>query len=129
MALWHLRSKKKPTGGRLRRVRKKRRSDRGSLPTETKIGPRHVVSKRREGGSFKLKLSAVEKVNVADPKTGKITRAKVISVKENRANPHYVRRNIVTKGAIIETDAGLARVASRPGQQGMTNAVLIEEKK
>jgi small subunit ribosomal protein S8e len=37
-----------------------------------------------------------------------------------------VRRNIVTKGAIIETDAGQARVVSRPGQDGQVNAVLLE---
>ena len=129
MALWHLRSKRKPTGGRLQRVRKKRRSDRGNLPMETKIGKRLVFSKKCEGGSVKLRLSSVEKVNVADPKTGKIKRVKVISVKDNKANPHYIRRNVVTKGAVIETEAGLARVTSRPGQQGVVNAVLVEEKK
>lgn len=129
MVLWHLRSKRKPTGGRLQKVRKKRRNDRGNLPIETRIGARHVFRKRVEGGSIKLKLSSVEKVNVADPKTGKITRAKVLSVKENKANVHYIRRNIVTKGAVVETEAGLARITSRPGQQGIANAVLIEAKK
>lgn len=129
MALWHLRSKKKPTGGRLQKVRKKRRNDRGSLPIETKIGKRQVAKKRVEGGSVKLKLSSVELINVADPKTGKVKRVKVVSVKENKANPHYIRRNIVTKGAVVETEAGLARVTSRPGQQGIANAVLLEEKK
>jgi len=129
MALWHLKSRKKPTGGRLQKHRKKRRTEMGSLPVETKIGKRHVVKKRVEGGSVKLRLSSVEFINVADPKTGKIKRAKIISVKENKANPHYIRRNIVTKGAVVETDAGLAMVTSRPGQQGITNAVLVEEKK
>jgi small subunit ribosomal protein S8e len=129
MALWHLRSNRKPTGGRLLRFRKKRRNDRGSLLIETKIGKRQVLRKRVEGGAVKLKLSSVELINVADPKTGKVKRVKVISVKENKANPHYIRRNIVTKGAVVETEAGLARVTSRPGQQGITNAILIEEKK
>ncbi len=129
MALWHLRSKRKPTGGRLQRVRKKRRSDRGDLPIETRIGKRHVLNKKATGRSVKLKLSSVDLINVADPKTGKVKRVKVISVKENKANPHYIRRNIVTKGAVVETEAGLARVTSRPGQQGIANAVLVEEKK
>jgi small subunit ribosomal protein S8e len=129
MALWHLRSKRKPTGGRLQRVRKKRRTDRGNLPTETRIGKRHVLKNKATGGSVKLKLSSVELINVADPKTGKVKRVKVVSVKENKANPHYIRRNIVTKGAVVETEAGLARVTSRPGQQGIANAVLVEEKK
>jgi len=66
---------------------------------------------------------------VADPKTGKVTRAKVISVKESEANPHYVRRNIITLGAVVETKIGTAKVTSRPGQDGIVNAVLLEEKK
>jgi len=129
MALWHLRSKKKPTGGRLQRSRKKRRTDRGAMFIDTKIGERHVAKKRVTGGSVKLRLSAVDSVNVADPKTGKVTRAKVISVKESEANPHYVRRNIITLGAVVETKIGTAKVTSRPGQDGIVNAVLLEEKK
>ncbi len=129
MTMWHLRSKKKPTGGRLRRVMKKRKADRGSMPVETKIGDRHVSKSRTTGGSFKLKLSSVASVNVADPKTGKIKNVKVLSVKENKANPHYVRRNLITKGAVLETEIGAARVTSRPGQHGIVNTVLIEEKK
>jgi small subunit ribosomal protein S8e len=129
MALWHLRSKRKHSGGRLQRLRKKRRGDRGNLPTETRIGKRQVAKHRVEGGSVKLRLKSVELINVADPKTGKVKRVKVLSVKENRANPHYIRRNIVTRGAVVETEAGLARVTSRPGQQGIANAVLVPEKK
>ncbi|MCK5560714.1 MAG: 30S ribosomal protein S8e, partial [Thermoplasmata archaeon] len=44
---------------------------------------------------------------------------------ENSANPFYVRRNIINKGAIIDTELGNARVTSRPGQHGMINAILI----
>jgi small subunit ribosomal protein S8e len=129
MALWHLRSRKKPSGGRLHRNRKKRRTDRGSMPIETKIGKRQVARKKVTGGSVKLSLKSVEAVNVADPKTGKVTRIPVISVKGNDANPHYVRRNIITLGAVVETKIGTARVTSRPGQDGIVNAVLLEEKK
>ncbi|MCD6496372.1 MAG: 30S ribosomal protein S8e [Candidatus Aenigmarchaeota archaeon] len=129
MALWHLRSKRKPTGGRLHRLRKKRRNDMGSMPTETKVGKRDVAKKRTHGGSLKLRLKAVESVNVADPKTGKIKRVKVMSVKDNKANVHFIRRNIITLGAVIETEAGPAKVTSRPGQHGIANAVLVEEKK
>jgi small subunit ribosomal protein S8e len=32
----------------------------------------------------------------------------------------------VTKGAVIETGEGRARVTSRPGQTGQVNAVLVE---
>jgi small subunit ribosomal protein S8e len=105
------------------------RMDRGSMPVETKIGKRQVSKKKARGGSSKLRLSSVELVNVADPKTGKVQRVPVVTVKENAANPHYVRRNIITMGAVIETKMGLARVTSRPGQDGIVNAVLVKEKK
>ncbi|MCE4622698.1 MAG: 30S ribosomal protein S8e, partial [Desulfurococcales archaeon] len=35
---------------------------------------------------------------------------------------------IIVKGAIIETTEGKAIVTSRPGQDGVVNAVLIKEK-
>ena len=129
MALWHLRSNKKPTGGRLQRNRKKRRTDRGSMFTETKIGSKLLRKKRVTGGSFKHRLASVDAVNVADPKTGKVQRVPVVSVKSSEANPHHVRRNIITMGAIVETKIGTAKVTSRPGQDGIVNAVLVEGKK
>ncbi len=108
--------------------RKKKKTDRGTLFLETRIGERHVKMKRVRGGGIKPKLLSVNMINVSDSK-GKVRRAKLLSVKENDANPHYIRRNILTRGAVVETDTGLARVTSRPGQHGIVNAVLLEEKK
>ena len=125
---WHLRSGRKTTGGKLSPVRKKKKTDRGMHFLETKIGKRQFSTKKVRGGSKKLKLIAADKINVADSK-GKIKRAKLVSVKENDANPHYIRRNILTKGAVVETEFGLARVTSRPGQDGIVNAKLVEDKK
>ena len=64
---------------------------------------------------------------MTDPVKGKTAQAKILDVIENPANPHYVRQNIVTRSAIIETDAGRARVTSRPGQHGVISAVLITD--
>ena len=61
-----------------------------------------------------------------DSKTGKSSKVKIKSVVENPADMHFVRRNIITKGAIIETEKGKAKVTSRPSQDGIVNAVLIE---
>ncbi len=66
--------------------------------------------------------------NVYDKKTKKFYKTKIKNVAENPANRHYVRRNIMTRGAIIETEKGKAVVTSRPGQDGTVNAVLILEK-
>jgi small subunit ribosomal protein S8e len=124
---WHLRSRKKTTGGALSSLRKKKRADRGMRFLETRIGEAKAVRKRTKGGNAKLKLLSANLVNVSDSK-GRVTRARIISVKDNPANPHYIRRNILTRGAVIETDKGLARITSRPGQHGMVNAVLVTEK-
>ena len=48
-----------------------------------------------------------------------------MNVIENPSNPHLVRRNILTKGAVVETKLGKAKVTSRPGQEGTLNGVLI----
>ena len=129
MAVWHLRSKRALTGKKLNRFRKKKRGDRGSLFLETRIGERAVKQKRSKGGNMKTKLAVVQIANIANRKTGKISKSKILAVTENSANPHYVRRNVITKGAVIKTEAGAARVTSRPGQDGIVNAVLLEEKK
>jgi len=129
MAVWHLPSKRAPTGKKLNRLRKKRKQDRGSRFLETRISKREVKKRRSRGGNKKIKLSSVETANVANPKTGKMKKSKILAVAENPANPHFVRRNVITRGAVIKTEAGMARVTSRPGQEPVVNAILLEEKK
>lgn len=126
MALWQGRSHTRPSGGRFRRHRGKRPFEIGAERQETSIGSTRQKFARTRGGNSKIRLLKTQKVNVTDPKKGKTTQTNIIEVLENRANPHYVRRNIVTKGAIIKTDLGPARVTSRPGQHGVINALLVE---
>jgi len=38
-----------------------------------------------------------------------------------------VRMNVITKGAIIETDKGNVKVTNRPGQEGHVQGILIKE--
>ena len=49
------------------------------------------------------------------------------NVVENSADPNYVRRNILTKGAIVETSIGRVRITSRPGMDGVISGVLVDE--
>jgi len=83
-----------------------------------------VRSKRTIGGSRKLSLLETAQINLTDKK-GKAIAAKILNVVENPANHHLVRRNIITKGSIVETDKGRARVTSRPGQEAAVNGVLV----
>lgn len=128
MALSHFRSKRKHTGGLYKKIRKKKKRDFGSDFIPIKIGEKSKKIVRTLGGKEKHRLLQINKANVFDS-SGKVQVTKILSVKENTANPHFVRMGIVTKGAIIETEVGLAKVVSRPGQHGIVNAIKIEDKK
>ncbi len=120
------RSRRKPTGRRYKKpYRSKRKHETGSNPTLTRIGRTDRKALRSKGGGIKQKLLLVDIANVFDPKTKQYKRAKIKTVLENPANRHYVRRNILTKGTIIDTELGRAKITSRPGQEGTVNAVLI----
>jgi small subunit ribosomal protein S8e len=67
-----------------------------------------------------------EYANVTDPKSGKTKKVKILDVEENPANIDFSRRKIITRGAVINTEAGKAKVTSRPGQSGIVNAILIK---
>ncbi|MEM5790747.1 MAG: 30S ribosomal protein S8e, partial [Candidatus Aenigmatarchaeota archaeon] len=81
-----------------------------------------------KGGKVKIKAISVEFANVLDKKTNTIKKVKILGIEENPANPHFVRHGIITKGCTIKTEIGLAKVTSRPSQEGIVNALLIREK-
>ena len=132
MSVWHgsLR-KRKRTGGRKRAYRVKRNYEKGSFPAETTLGEPKRRNSRGYGGIVKTKVLKDKYATVTNPKSGKTERAEILRVVKNRANVDYDRRGVITKGAEIETNLGLARVTSRPGSDGAINAILIgkEEKK
>ena len=128
MALWQGRSRRKPSGGRLRPLRKKRKFEIGREQQFAFVGPQKVKLYRVRGANQKVRILNAEWANVTDPKTGTTKKAKILTVRENPSNPHFVTRNIVTRTAVVETDLGLARVTSRPGQDGVVNAVLVQSK-
>jgi len=129
MAKWNIDTGKKVTGGTIHQYRKKRRFQRGSLPLHTKIGKERKWIDRKRSGMKKIRLASAEFANVIDPKTKKMMKVKILHVLRNDADPQSVRRGIITKGAIIKTEMGEAKVTSRPSQDGVINAQLIEEKK
>lgn len=127
MALWQGKSKRKPTGGRLVQNRKKRRYEIGREPLLTNLGEESLRQYRTMGGNTKVKMLSAAYANVVDPKTNQVKRVRIAKVTGNSANPNYVQRNIMNRGATIQTDMGLARITSRPGQDGTVNAVLLTE--
>ncbi|MBI5389198.1 30S ribosomal protein S8e [Candidatus Woesearchaeota archaeon] len=125
MVITQSRPKRKLSGARYHAYRKKRQYEAGGLPTHTKIGETKRKKDRTVGGNNKMRLILANIANVLDPKTKKYQKAKIKTVVDNPANRHFVRRNIITKGTVIDTDLGKARVVSRPGQDGTVNAVLV----
>ena len=126
MTQWQLTPKKKTTGGQIKKPSKKTRMERGRDFLPSHIGESRVKVLRVRGGNEKRVALLANKANISIGGKHKI--ATILSVVENPADSQFVRRNIITKGAIIETDVGKARVTSRPGQTGVVNAVLIEKK-
>ncbi len=118
------RSTRKRTGGRLKHASNKKRHQLGREPAETTVGEPRVQYIDSRGTETKIRALSTNVAQVADD--GEVTEATIEDVVDNPSNVNYARRNIVTKGAIIETSEGRARVTSRPGQTGGVNAVLIE---
>jgi small subunit ribosomal protein S8e len=120
MVIIQSKSRRKPSGARYKsKIIKKRQH------LMTKVGKLKVQNIRARSGIKKLRLLNIEKVNLYDSKTKTYSIETVSSVIDSPADKNYVRRNIITKGAIIATSKGNAKVTSRPGQDGMINAMLI----
>ncbi len=124
--LWQGRSIRQSSGGRYKPSQGKRRTEIGSAPTDTHIGDERLRIVRVYGGNHKVRAMRTNFANVADRSNGEIKKVKIETVEQNDANPNFVRRNLLTKGAIIRTEIGRAKIISRPGQDGVINAVLIE---
>lgn len=118
------RKSRKITGGRYTQADSKRKANMGRTPAYTKVGDHKVKTIATKGDSRKMRLLEAKFANVLDPKSKKYTKSPIKNVVEVDANRHFVRRNIIVKGSIIETEAGKAKVTSRPGQDGTVNAVL-----
>lgn len=107
------------------KLRDKRRSESGGYFAATKIGAESAIKKvRSRGGNLKDSLKHAAFANVLT-KQG-YRKAKINGVMESRDNRNFARLGIVTRGAVINTEFGKARVTNRPGQEGSINAVLVE---
>jgi len=113
------------TGGVTRKRRDKKKHQMGGHFVATRVGKAKNAEVKVRGGNVRVKLKTAEFANVV-MSDGKVKKAKIVKVIESPSNREYSRMNIITKGAVIETDAGKARVTSRPGQHGVVNAVLLK---
>lgn len=125
MALSQARPRRKQSGARYKDYRKKKQYELGREPSFTKLGKKRVQVIRTMGAGRKLRLLGADTANLFDPKSKSFRQVRIKTITDNPANRHFIRRNIMTKGSMIDTELGKARITSRPGQDGIVNAVLI----
>ena len=112
------------TGGRRGRAADKKLRFVGGTFTATKVGTKEQRTVRRgRGNTAKVKLRTAKFANVLT-KEGmkKVAMRTVLETPDNR---HHARQNIVTKGAVVDTEIGKAKVTNRVGQDGVVNGRLL----
>jgi small subunit ribosomal protein S8e len=116
----------KITGGRRHPLRIRRKYEIDRYPNEPINAAQISITRRVRGNNRKTALKSIDFVNLA---TGdaKVKKTKIIKVLDNTTNNDYKRRGIITKGAILETQEGKCKVVSKPGQNGIVNAILLKE--
>ncbi len=116
----------KITGGRRVPLRVRRKYETDRYPNEPINGAQVTVTRRIRGNNKKTALKTIDFVNLATGEA-KVKKTKIIKVIDNATNNDYKRRGIITKGAILEIAEGKCRVVSKPGQNGIVNAILLKE--
>ncbi|MEK6970372.1 MAG: 30S ribosomal protein S8e [archaeon] len=134
MTLWQEKSFRRASGGirNSRNRASKYLHQKGGEFAETTLNEtREAKRVNGLGSTHKTKLRKADTANVTDATTQKTQKMKIIWVHENAANRLYVRRNIITKGTLIEVEKdgkkAFARVTNRPGQAGAVSAILAEK--
>jgi small subunit ribosomal protein S8e len=116
----------KITGGRRKPLRIRRKYETDRYPNEAINGAQVTVTRRVRGNNSKVALKSIDFVNLAT-ENSKVVKSKIIKVLDNSTNNDYRRRGIISKGAIIEIQEGKCKVISKPGQNGIVNAILLKE--
>jgi small subunit ribosomal protein S8e len=117
---------RKLTGGRKVAMRGRRKFEIDRYPNEAVAGPAQIVVRRTRGKNNKAAFKTAEFANVIDQENKKVFRSKILRVTKNPANRDYERRGVISKGALIEIENGTAKVVSRPGQDGVVNAIIVK---
>ncbi len=114
----------KGTGGRRGRRSDKKLRFVGGTFTATRVGAKDIRQlKGARGNGIRIKLKAAHFVNVLT-RDG-MRKAGIRTVLETPDNRHHARQNIITKGAVIDTEIGKVKVTNRVGQDGVVNGKLL----
>ena len=116
---------RKITGGKYHANRKKTFFEHERQERKAVLGERRVKTLRGRGGNDRTVILREHSVNVIQ--NGKCVKATISNVLETPQNRFLARQNRLSKGAIIETSVGKARITNRPTQEGNVNAVALVE--
>jgi len=120
----HEKKVKRGTGGKRLKFKDKKLCHCGGVFAATKVSDKDVkTGVRGRGGSRRVKIKKAAMINVV-MKDGKMKKVGIKRVLESH-NPEFVRMNIITKGAVVETELGKVRVTNRVGQDGIVNGVAL----
>lgn len=120
----HEKKVKSGTGGKRLKFRDKKLCHAGGVFAATKVADKDFkATVRGRGGSRRVKIKKASMINIV-MKDGKMKKAAIKRVLESH-NPEFVRMNIITKGAVVETEFGKVRITNRIGQDGIVNGVAV----
>ncbi|MDE1856131.1 MAG: 30S ribosomal protein S8e [Candidatus Micrarchaeota archaeon] len=105
--------------------RHKKRHEVGGYFIATKLAEKNAIKQARSrGGASRPKLQNAGFANLLTDKGYR--KVKINAVLESKDNRNFARLAIITKGTIIDTEAGKAIVTNRAGREGSVNARLIK---
>ena len=123
------RTDRKKTGGKYIAARKKKAYEKKGQQRKVNLNKSSSEEKRKTwrvmGGNIKTSILKAKFVNILG-KDKKMKKIEIKNVLETPSNKFLARQNIITKGTIIETELGKARVTSRPTQDGIVNGILVD---
>ncbi len=115
---------RKISGGKYHKARKKKLYEMPGQKRIVKLGEDKRRSLIVRGGNSKTFLLKSKFINVQIKNKNK--KLEIKNVLETPSNRFLARQNILTKGTIVETELGKAKITNRPSQEGMINGILIE---
>ena len=115
---------RKISGGRYHKSRKKKLYELPGQKRIVRLGEDKKKTVKTTGGNKKTFLFKVKQINLLV--SGKIKKVEIKNVIETPSNRFLARQNVLTKGTIVETELGKAKVTNRPGQEGAVNGVLLK---
>jgi small subunit ribosomal protein S8e len=115
---------KKVSGGKYVALRKKKKYEIQGQKRIVKIGEDKKKTVKVRGGNTKTFLLRGKTINLLIK--DKNVQSEITNVLETPSNRFLARQNVLTKGTVVQTSKGKAKITNRPTQEGNINGILVE---